>query len=99
MISIYTQEEVYKMHYRSERREASEKGYQKACQERDRLYGELLKQLVPLGRVDDILNATSDSSKLSALAEEFGLSVWDLSSINDEFIDSQFDDEEGGLIG
>lgn len=42
---------------------------------RDTLYGELLKILEPLGRVSDLIAATADKAKLSALAQEFGLEI------------------------
>lgn len=52
-----------------------QRGKQIGAENRDRLYNELIKCLLPLGRVEDVLAATSDKSKLSALAKEFGLNI------------------------
>lgn len=52
-----------------------QRGKQIGAEDRDRLYNELIKCLLPLGRVEDVLAATSDKSKLSALAKEFGLNI------------------------
>ena len=43
--------------------------------ERDFFYGKLMQLLVPLGRIDELIAATSDKAKLASLAEEFGLDV------------------------
>lgn len=65
MEMLFSQEEVWELDRQEVARVASEK--------RDILYGELLKNLEPLGRVGELIAATKDNSKLSALAQEFGL--------------------------
>ena len=67
MEMLFSQEEVWELDRREIAREASEK--------RDTLYGELLKILEPMGRIGDLIAATADKTKLSALAHEFGLEV------------------------
>lgn len=64
---LYSQEEVWELDRQEIARKASEK--------RDTLYGELLKKLEPLGRIGDLIAATVDKTKLSALAHEFGLEI------------------------
>ena len=65
MEMLFSQEEVWELDRQEIARVASEK--------RDILYGELLKNLEPLGRIGELIAATKDNSKLSALAQEFGL--------------------------
>lgn len=65
MEMLFSQEEVWELDRQEIAREASEK--------RDTLYGELLKILEPMGRIGDLIAATADKAKLSALAHEFGL--------------------------
>ena len=67
MEMLFSQEEVWELDRREIAREVSEK--------RDTLYGELLKILEPMGRIGDLIAATADTAKLSALAHEFGLEV------------------------
>ena len=43
--------------------------------ERDSFYGKLMQLLAPLGRLDELVAATSDKAKLASLAKEFGLEV------------------------
>ncbi len=56
-------------------REGRREGRLEGAANRDRLYSELLKHLEPLGRTGDLLAAITDRSKLTALANEFGLQV------------------------
>ena len=65
MEMLFSQEEVWELDRQEIAREASEK--------RDILYGELLNNLEPLGRIGELIAAIKDNSKLSALAQEFGL--------------------------
>lgn len=65
MEMLFSQEEVWELDRQEIAREASEK--------RDILYGELLKNLEPLGRIGELIAAIKDNSKLSALAQEFDL--------------------------
>ena len=46
-----------------------------SLEHRSTLYGELMKKLEPLGRIDDLIAATADEAKLSDLAHEFGLQI------------------------
>lgn len=71
MVTLFSHEEIMRMHDHSIRKE----GIQKGADKRDQLYNELISRLIPLGRIDDILAATSDKAKLAALAEEFGLEI------------------------
>jgi len=43
--------------------------------ERDSFYGKLMQLLAPLGRLDELVAATSDKAKLASLAKEFGLKI------------------------
>lgn len=43
--------------------------------ERDSFYGKLMQILAPLGRLDELVAATSDKTKLASLAKEFGLEM------------------------
>ena len=43
--------------------------------ERDSFYGKLMQLLAPLGRLDELIAATSDQAKLASLAKEFGLEI------------------------
>lgn len=42
---------------------------------RDAFYGELMKRMKPLWRVDELIAATKDVEKLKALADEFGVNM------------------------
>lgn len=64
---LFSQEEIDEMNRWDARREGAE--------ERDALYGELLKRLDPLGRTGEFLAAVADKAKLAALAREFGLKM------------------------
>lgn len=71
MEMLFSQEEVWEL----DRRDAWQEGEARGESKRDALYGELLKMLEPLGRIGDLISATTDKAKLSALAQEFGLEV------------------------
>ena len=71
MEMLYSQEQVWKL----DRRDAWQEGEARGESKRDALYGELLKILEPLGRIGDLIAATADKAKLSALAHEFGLKM------------------------
>ena len=43
--------------------------------ERDSFYGKLMQLLAPLGRLEELVAATSDKAKLASLAKEFGLEI------------------------
>lgn len=58
---------------RDAERRGEQRGKQKGKEDRDHLYSELIRRLVPLGRIDDVLAAASYKSKLSDLAKVFGL--------------------------
>lgn len=58
---------------REGRREGRQEGRQEGRKEGIDLIGELMRKLEPLGRISELIAATSDSTKLSALAQEFGL--------------------------
>lgn len=79
MVTLFNYDKILEMHDHSIREESRAEGVaeglQKGANKRDRLYSELIRRLSPLGRIDDILAATSDKSKLAALAEEFGLEI------------------------
>ena len=53
--------------------EGRTEGEAKGKAERDTFYGTLMQLLAPLGRIDELIAATSDQSKLASLAKEFGL--------------------------
>jgi len=76
---LFTQEEVDEIERYNARKEGLaeglEKGLKKGQTERDIFYGKLMQILAPLGRIDDLVAATSDKAKLAALAKEFGLEV------------------------
>lgn len=55
------------------RREGRKEGRQEGRKEGIDLIGELMRKLEPLGRISELIAATADSTKLSALAQEFGL--------------------------
>lgn len=75
MSNMYIQLEINRRRTRDVRREAYREGCLKGCQERDQLYSELLKQIIPLGRIDELIDASSDNSKLTALAKEFEIKI------------------------
>ena len=56
-------------------RDAKQEGEQRGESKRDNLYAELLKRLVPLGRINDLIAAATDKAKLTSLAHEFGLEI------------------------
>ena len=62
MEMLFSQEQVWEL----DRRDARQEGIN--------LIGELMRRLEPLGRISELIAATSDTAKLSALAQEFGLS-------------------------
>lgn len=76
---LFSQEEIWEMTKREIIKDAKLEGKQEGklegAESRDVLYGELLKHLVPLGRISDLLAATSDKTKLMSLAQEFGLKM------------------------
>lgn len=63
MEMLFSQEEVWEMTKRELKRD------------RTILLGELMKKMSPLGRINDLIAATADEEKLSALAREFGLQI------------------------
>ena len=67
MEMLFSQEQVWEL----DRREIADE----ARQEGINLIGELMRRLEPLGRISELIAATSDTAKLSALAQEFGLEV------------------------
>ena len=79
MEMLFSQEEVWELDRREIAREARQEGRQegeaRGESKRDALYGELLKILEPLGRIGDLIAATTDKAKLSALAHEFDLKM------------------------
>ena len=64
---LFSQEEVWEMTKREVAKDAAN--------DRDNLYAEFLKRLIPMGRINDLLAASTDKSKLAALAQEFGLKI------------------------
>lgn len=83
MVTLFDYDTIQELHDFNIAKAAEQKGLQKGRQEglhegednRDRLYNELMKQLAPLGRIDDLIAASSDKAKLSTLAKEFGLRI------------------------
>ena len=75
MEMLFTQEEVWEMCKREIARNAEQEGRKEGAESRDILYGELLRQLEPLGRIGDLLAAIADKEKLTSLAQEFGLKM------------------------
>jgi len=75
MEMLFSQEEVWEMERRHIAMESEKRGEARGENNRDTLYGELLKILEPLGRIGDLIAATADKAKLSALAHEFGLEM------------------------
>ncbi len=63
MEMLFSQEQVWEL----DRRDARQEGIN--------LIGELMRRLEPLGRISELIAATSDTTKLSELAHEFGLEV------------------------
>ena len=55
------------------RAEGRTEGTAKGKSERDTFYGTLMQLPAPLGRIDELIAATSDKSMLASLAKEFGL--------------------------
>ena len=55
------------------RAEGRTEGTAKGKSERDTFYGTLMQLPAPLGRIDELIAATSDQSMLDSLAKEFGL--------------------------
>ncbi len=72
---LFSQDEIWEMTKREIEWEGRREGQQKGEQQRDVLYGKLIEQLLPLGRIDELPAATRDRNKLSALANEFGLEI------------------------
>lgn len=52
-----------------------QRGFAAGKAERDFFYGKLMQLLAPLGRIDELIAATSDKAKLASLAKEFGLEI------------------------
>ena len=75
MEMLFSQEQVWELDRRDAWQEGEKHGEAHGESKRDALYGELLKILEPLGRIGDLIAATTDKNKLSALAHEFGLEV------------------------
>ena len=75
MEMLFSQEEVWEMTKRELRRDAQREGREEGAEMRTALLGELMKKLAPLGRIDELIAATSDKTKLSTLAREFGLQI------------------------
>ncbi len=75
MEMLFSQEEVWEMTRKEIAREAKQEGRQEGRQEVTALYSELQRRLDPLGRVGELLAAISDTNKLAALAQEFGLKI------------------------
>ena len=71
MEMLFNQEEVWEL----DRREIADEARQEGRREGIDLIGELMRRLEPLGRIGELIAATTDSNKLSALAQEFGLKV------------------------
>lgn len=71
MEMLFSQEEVWEMTKKEIARDARQEGRQEVAD----LYSELQKRLDPLGRVGELLAAIADTSKLAALAQEFGLKM------------------------
>ena len=67
MEMLFSQEEVWEMTKKEIAKDA--------VNNRDNLYDELQKKLVPLGRINDLLAAFSDNAKLADLVREFGLKI------------------------
>ena len=75
MEMLFSQEEVWEMTKRELKRDAQREGREEGAEMRTALLGELMKKLAPLGRIDDLIAATSDKAKLAVLASEFGLQI------------------------
>ncbi len=75
MEMLFSQEEVWEMTKRELKRDAKREGREEGAEMRDTLYGELMRKLAPLGRINDLIAATADKAKLSDLAREFGLQI------------------------
>ena len=73
MEMLFSQEEVWELDRQEIAKEARQEGRQEGRKEGIDLLGELMRKLEPLGRISELIAATSDSTKLSALAQEFGL--------------------------
>lgn len=67
MEMLFSQEQVWEL----DRREIADEARQEGID----LMGELMRRLEPLGRIGELIAATSDMTKLSVLAQEFGLEV------------------------
>ena len=73
MEMLFSQEEIWELDRQEIAREARQEGRQEGRKEGIDLIGELMRRLEPLGRIGELIAATTDSNKLSALAKEFGL--------------------------
>ena len=77
MEMLFSQEEVWELDRQEIAREARQEGHKEGRQEGRKegidLIGELMRRLEPMGRISELIAATADSAKLSALAKEFGL--------------------------
>ena len=71
MEMLFSQEEVWEM----TRKEIAKEAKQEGRQEITALYSELQRRLDPLGRVGELLAEITDTNKLAALAQEFGLKM------------------------
>ena len=67
MEMLFSQEQVWEL----DRREIADEARQEGID----LIGELMRRLEPLGRIGDLIAATTDKAKLSALAQEFSLEM------------------------
>jgi len=74
---LYNQEEVWELDRQEIAREARQQGRNEGRMEGRNegisLIGELMKRLEPLGRINELIPATTDKVKLTALMQEFGL--------------------------
>ncbi len=81
MEMLFSQEEVWELDRQEIAREARQEGHKEGHKEGRQegrkegidLIGELMRRLEPMGRISELIAATADSAKLSALAKEFGL--------------------------
>jgi len=72
---LFSQEEVDEIERYNVQKEAKAEGLAEGQSERDSFYGKLMQKLMPLGRIEELITATSDKAKLAALAKEFGLEL------------------------
>ena len=75
MEMLFSQEEIWELDRQEIAEKARWEGRREGRQEGIDLIGELMKRLEPLGRIGELITATSDIAKLSVLAHEFGLEI------------------------